>query len=833
MAIKQYLNHLRAPTKDAQLSTLKEQTYSTKGLLTMLGDYWVNYYKDTQSLSQAVSGYVTSVGKHLTKTFELVRSGNILNIPPEQYDPFNLLLFKRSDVQTVYDADGNVDSLYIPLSDTKINSIEYLTTSLFESDVVLCKGEHFDIIPGDGIYFYVDIFNDPAISTYSYHMGEGAEQSVLLWGNKIVLSSYYIYQRYGRFLYKKASDSYQYKWIVTSLMRYYTGAKTCNNVRDILDILFGIPYARYGDETIQELTYTDSNLEDWWSQYHHEEASYIRIVTDKATYYSYATSTLKYKVGDVIEKNELFCKFSKVLDYIVSPKWWITDAKAFPENMFVDDDNKKFTREEKYDLMDRILKYNSVYLQLNIDYDSYSLFRNLIRTIREIIRIGFPVYLNPYVEVDLHCLLLDNTDFEERWAHSDWLLQLTGDLTLKDKYFEIFKYEGAHYYNGDYYHRPFLYTSGYIGERLVFYTSATFKDLYSFARKYDGKYWYEGMIYHRASTCEDRCIVNLRWHKPWEDFYDLTDKTHEHIDVIRPHYDVWDKIDTPEEALPLELGGFNFEDVYYYRQALYHNLKHYHNGAFRYDHRSLALCYDEVEFDLQTYFNDAITAAGDNLHIGNAQLAITDGSIECVDVFTTKLHLNFNDDTKYYVRIQHNFTHRYGDTHRYDGMCYMVRDEVLEVSTKLVYVRGVFDAQDTYKEWAEQNVSALKLAITEQAGKAYDALGVAEIISPADKYITASDTTSLPVALHIASSDSFDHDFEADLHVHVAGIALADSIEKLYPVVHDRSYRFNNRIRYMGCETWIDAFAFSYCANFTETITLDREDTLNIEIHKV
>ena len=899
MAIKQYLTHLRAPTKDAQLTMLKEQTYSTKGLLTMLGDYWVNYYKDTQSLSQAASGYVTTIGKHLTRTFELIRSGNILDIPPEQYDPFELLLFKRSDVQTVYDAEGNVDYLYIPLTDTKINSIEYLTTSLFESDVVLCKNDHFSIIPGDGIYFYVDIFNDPAISTYSYHMGEGAEQSVLLWGNKIVLSSYYIYQRYGRFLYKKASDSYQYKWIVTSLMRYYSGAKTCNNIRDILDILFGIPYARYDNETIKELTYTDSNLEDWWSQYHHEESSYVRIVTDKATYYSYATSTLKYQVGDTVKKNELFCKFSKVLDYIVSPKWWITDAKTFPENMFVDGDNKKFTREEKHALMDLILKYNTVYLQLNIDYDSYSLFKNLIKTIRELIKTGFPVYLNPYTEVDLHCLLLDKTEFEERWAHSDWLLQLAGDLTLIDKYFEIFRYEGAHYYNGDYAHKPFLYTSGYIGESLVFHTGAVFRDLFSFARKYNGKYWYEGQIYHRASTCEDRCIVNLRWHKPWEDPYDLLDKTHELLHLSNYGYVASDKFDEPDDYdLTGSLHSW-FEDKYLYTELLRHDEKYHRSGIFRYDtlgYGSSAMGNDAICFTADLHLEDSArrynaklkeyglvrhdsTAHHDGMYTYAEKVPYQhdapterdktqrydagtypwvswelqyrerfaldemDASVECTEPLTEKVtctestaqtvNITFSDDTREYDRLKHDFKYMYSGSIRYDGMRFMARNDELEVTTKLVYLRGVFDAQDKYAARSEQAGAALKMAIAEQVAKAADTLKVAETLAPVDKFTASGDAFGISADWCWEHKEGFEKNFVDKVQVHLDNVKLIDDVSRLYPVVHDFTYKYNKRAKYKGCESWVDDFAFGYGTAFDDTFAINREDTLVIDIHKV
>ena len=834
MAIKQYLSHSKAPEKDVQLATLMEQTYSTRGLLTMLGDYWVNYYKDTQSLAQANSGYVATIGKHLTRVFELIKSGNILDIPPEQFTPFELLMFKRSDCTDHYDADGNLNYIYIPIDDTSINDIEYLTTSLFESAVVLVKDEHYKIVPGDGIYFYVDIFNDAAISTYSYHIGEGADQAVLFWGNQIVLSSYYIYQRFGRFLYKKASDSYQYKWLVTALMRYYAGTKTCNNVRDILDILFGIPYARYDNETILSYTYTDANLTEWWSQYHHEEASFLRIVTDKATYYSYNLSTPLYKVGDTVPKNALFCKFSKVLDYIVAPKWWITDAKAFPDNMFVGDAKKHFTLEQKYDLMDRILKYNTVYLQINIDYDSYSLFKNIIHTIREIIRTGFPVYLNPHVEVDMHTTFLDNSEFETRWANNAWLLQLTGDLTIIDKYFEIFKYDGEHYYNGDYLHRPFLYENGYIGELLVFYSKADFRDKYNFARLYNGRYEYEGNIYHTAGSYADSCVLHMRWRHPWITKYDFLDKTLDNVDLVHHHYAVSDKLDSDDHFNTVGIGSLHYWDKYVYKRPLYHDWRFYRNGMFRYDGTCLAMGYDDLALGGGVYLTDKVryvhwirhdskyyhnasyrydgiagiedgTFAEDILDLGDAQLdlAATD-KVEATDAESARLDYKLSDTTIKSLRIKHDFKYQYNNLHRYDGFEYMAVDGELIVTTKVEVVRGAFNAVDKWtatKETADTNVALT--AADKLAAPAESLSDLSWVTTDTD---TCPEIRESNIKEHYAwyQSEGFEHTFFEKIDFHYDGIKFADSIDKLYPVKHNFTYRYNTRAKYKGCETWVD-----------------------------
>ena len=860
MAIKQYLSHSKAPEKDVQLATLMEQTYSTRGLLTMLGDYWVNYYKDTQSLAQANSGYVATIGKHLTRVFELIKSGNILDIPPEQFTPFELLMFKRSDCTDHYDADGNLDYIYIPIDDTSINDIEYLTTSLFESAVVLVKDEHYKIVPGDGIYFYVDIFNDAAISTYSYHIGEGADQAVLFWGNQIVLSSYYIYQRFGRFLYKKASDSYQYKWLVTALMRYYAGTKTCNNVRDILDILFGIPYARYDNETILSYTYTDANLTEWWSQYHHEEASFLRIVTDKATYYSYNLSTPLYKVGDTVPKNALFCKFSKVLDYIVAPKWWITDAKAFPDNMFVGDSKKYFTLEQKYDLMDRILKYNTVYLQINIDYDSYSLFKNIIHTIREIIRTGFPVYLNPHVEVDMHTTFLDNSEFETRWANNAWLLQLTGDLTIIDKYFEIFKYDGEHYYNGDYLHRPFLYENGYIGELLVFYTGAVFKDKFCFAKNYDGRYYYEGSIYHTAGSAADRCVINYSWAKPWVTVYNFVNNTHDRVDLVHHHYAVSDKVHSDEDLTLIGIGDLHYWDKYTYRRPLYHDWQFYRNGMFRYDGTSEAMGYDTLTLGGGVYLTDKVryihwmyhdsqyqhnalyrydgiasieegAFAEDLLFVGNSQLHLKEGCAKPTESKTLALDYRLSDDTHKVNRIQHNFKHTYDFINRYDGKELFVTDGDLIVTTKIEVIRGAFNAVDKYK-WLESIARyAAKLDLgADKLEPEDDSLAVNWVHKLADQAAKYADELDVD-NYHWHASDGLAYTPVERFVAHYDNINFAEDVKKMYPVKYDFTYTYGKKIKHNDFGTWAGRMDASVSTNMYDAFTTNYEDEFEIEIH--
>ena len=519
MAIFQYRDHQAEPALDAQLASLAQQTMSTRGLLTMLGDYWVDYYRDTPSLAQANSGFVAAAGRQLTRLLETIKSGNILDLPVEQGLSFDLLIFNKSDFTTVKDTNGETDYFFVPLDGCDIHSIEFLTVSLFESAVILERGLHFDMAD-NGIRFYVDIFNDPSISTYEYQMSDEAQQSVLLWGCSIALSSYYIYQRYGRFLYRKAVDSYQYKWTVTSLMRYYTGAKTPSNIRDILDILFGIPYARYDGEVVQEITWVNEDLTDWTEHDRHDEAPYVRIRTDRGLYYSYGLSTVKYKVGDTVKKNELFCSFCDVLDYINAPEWWKTSSMGFPDYLFADQETAEDMPDStKYDIMDRILKYNTVYTQVNITFESYDLYMQILEDLYTIIRTGFPVYLNPYVEVIFRTLFLDDFKLTET-AKDELYLKLA--LVFSDPFCPFLKYDGAICYDGKHQHTHWNHD----GNRMLDILRLTMHlpnmvDRWRFNKIYNGRFLYSGEIDHSQYDQPgwERFFVNVGY-RP-QDLYDM------------------------------------------------------------------------------------------------------------------------------------------------------------------------------------------------------------------------------------------------------------------------------------------------------------------------
>lgn len=397
MAIISYQHHNLSPEVAVSLSEINQYSLRAKAMLTALGDYWTNYYRNLDPIAVATTGSVAAISKEYTHLLDIVKSSNIFDIPIQQSDQFELLVFDYKDVQQ---GDGY---FFVPLSD--IVDTKYLTTSLFESRVVLEKGVHYDVIQGEGYKFYVDLFGDKNITDYAYTIGEDSEKHLLMWACDIAFTSTIIYERYGKFLYKKSIDSEKYKWVTEGLMRFYENAKSVQCIQDILNIIYGIPYTRYKDEVVEDIYYVDSNLKPITGL---TEEPYICIKTDKAYYYTYAFSDVKYEKGDVVPQFSLLADFNIVEDYISHPKWW--EDCAFPVTLT---DDVELTPDEQNELMDKVLKYNTVHINLGVSIDSYQTYLSQVQEIFKIIESGFPVYLYPLVDTFVRSRFIDKVDFDD------------------------------------------------------------------------------------------------------------------------------------------------------------------------------------------------------------------------------------------------------------------------------------------------------------------------------------------------------------------------------------------------------------------------------------
>lgn len=557
MAIFQYKDHSFQPPFAPSLEALSQYSGQTKAVLSLLGDYWTAYYRDTLSLANANSGFITAASRQFNRLLRLARSSNILDIPPEQPVSFDLLVFRKPDVTNILNAHGDIESFFIPVSD--ITDISYLTVSLFESKVILINGKHYKIVPGEGIYFYVDIFSDPSISTYEYFMGDDAEKIVLLWGCSIALESRFIYERFGRFLYRKASDSHQYRWLIEALMRYYTSAKTPTNIQNIFDILYGMPYARYDGEIVESITYCNDDLTDWTDKDTVGEAPYIRIVTDKNTYYAWQHTVLSYKVGDRVPQFALLGSFNTVMDYINTPNWWLDKSIAFPDKLIADEQSGKLTGAQKTELMDKILKYNTVYIRINVTFETYATYRALIKDLFKIIKSGFPVYLYPYVEINFDLAFADHSDFYKTAVDVFWTA--------------VRKFTSDKYNSDD-------IIGKLIQEIHILFCDST--DVVEYKLVHDGKY-----LYYNGKECYNGLggefavgVWNLKSNYKSSDIYDMLTRVSDDLILkgfpIRMEYD---------DSFRYAIATYN-GDIYYGAKAPYHDIYPF-EGYLLKDNRAL------------------------------------------------------------------------------------------------------------------------------------------------------------------------------------------------------------------------------------------------------
>ena len=218
MPIIPYQERSITPEVAVSLSNISQYSLRAKAMLTALGDYWTNYYRNLDPIAVATTGSVASISKEYTRLLDMVKASNILDIPVQQSEQFDLLVIDQKDVEAVYTQDGTLDYYFVPLAN--IIDTRFLTTSLFESRVVLEKGVHYDVVQQKGYKFYVDLFGDSRSTDFAYAVGEDADRHMLLWACDIAFTSTIIYERYGRFLYKSSIDSEKYKWLVSALMRF-------------------------------------------------------------------------------------------------------------------------------------------------------------------------------------------------------------------------------------------------------------------------------------------------------------------------------------------------------------------------------------------------------------------------------------------------------------------------------------------------------------------------------------------------------------------------------------------------------------------------------------
>lgn len=104
MPIFPYREREVSPEAAKALSDINQYSLSAKAMLTALGDYWTNYYRNLEPIAAAATGAVTALSKEYTRILDLVRSSNILDIPLRQSEQFQLLVVHSGDMREVLDS---------------------------------------------------------------------------------------------------------------------------------------------------------------------------------------------------------------------------------------------------------------------------------------------------------------------------------------------------------------------------------------------------------------------------------------------------------------------------------------------------------------------------------------------------------------------------------------------------------------------------------------------------------------------------------------------------------------------------------------------------------
>lgn len=266
-----------------------------KALLSLLGTFWNRYYKDIVVAEYLATGGFWLNSVEYTRVLQTVLSSNILNIPEYQTTAYAIKVFDTRKMYPVYNLDRTIAHYeYVCQED-----MPYLTSSLLEPEVILKKGVHYDI-NDNVVKFYVDLFNDPAIRQNFYTTGGSF---ILMWAVDTVIQEAFIYERFGTFLYDRLTDSAASKLVYTAMQYFFTNQKNVDNIEFVLNMLVGMPYNKYADNTVLAVTDTE-------------------IITSQQTYARYADAEVVVTVGAVVPQYTLLTRVIRVEDYLSDPDWF-------------------------------------------------------------------------------------------------------------------------------------------------------------------------------------------------------------------------------------------------------------------------------------------------------------------------------------------------------------------------------------------------------------------------------------------------------------------------------------------------------------------------------
>jgi len=327
----------------ADLGNLYQNSYIGNTLLNILGSYWYDHYEDMDNLHLLAGSITALIGTEYQAVLQQVLSSSIIDTPVKQVVPYQLFAFNNQDANYVYSPGGDLER--IEFAYPGLEGIEFLSSGLLSSSVVLQKGEYFSVENGV-LSFYVDIFNDSYINANAYvyttsDLTPDPIKVVLLWASDICMEDTFLYDRYGRYLYTEQSNSLAYKATLVALQYFFTTTKSVKNLEVILNILFNLPFAKTSGEVVtQIITIDQDGIEttepiNFNANARAETQEVItglgwfhKVTTSHNVYFAPVYAEMLVGVGDVLSNYQLICRVHRAKDYISDPDWY-NDAR-FP-----------------------------------------------------------------------------------------------------------------------------------------------------------------------------------------------------------------------------------------------------------------------------------------------------------------------------------------------------------------------------------------------------------------------------------------------------------------------------------------------------------------------
>lgn len=493
----------------------RQSGLSARNMLTLLGDYWTDYFAETELLKAVHAGAATLIAEESLQLLRQVLASSIIDFPFDTAGCVNLFVFDAAMATYVKDNFGN--TRYISYLMPELKNIGVLTDRLFEPSVVLEKGAYFEIIDSGQVpevRFYVDIFQDENMLRTVTNI-ELDRRIVLLWGADVLYKERLVYERFGRFLYSTSYDTQDYHFLIMALQRYYITTKSIKNIEAVVNILMGVPYARYDNEKV--VSAGPAMLEG---------KAYHRIETDKMVYWAPLFSDLMVTPGQVLNRLDLLSRITTVADYITNPTWY--DKCKFPGELLVSgthpdmppvgpdgtygsvslasDSSGSALEQELHRLIDQVLKYNLIYVKTNYSEEFAELTFLSLREIYDILVSGLPVYLHPIIQGSIGNAIEDVYDITGT-AVDD--LRFGIERLLSDTYTHAgdLRYDGKYTYSGD---PPIVYGNELDTLRLI---TKVFPGTLRWHSRFDDRYWQAVQGNYIAPVYQSEAVDGLHYIK--------------------------------------------------------------------------------------------------------------------------------------------------------------------------------------------------------------------------------------------------------------------------------------------------------------------------------